>query len=279
MFPFLARRSITALEDVSEQTYTRRLDGGEISVTFAQDALHLSLPAALLRSAAALVAQVRRVFDLDADPAAIDAHLRQDPDLAPAVRVAPGIRVPGVWDPFEGAVKAILGQQVTVDRAVVLATRLVDRYGDGAFPTPEALVDAEVASIGMPGARGRAVRGLARAVLDRGEAFLTKAETLRGYLVKIDGIGPWTAEYIAMRVARDPDAFPASDRAVMNALGCTAREAEARSRPWRPWRAYAVMYLWHTLALADAGSQAGPSAQTGAVAQATEKAQYPTPEA
>ena len=279
VFPFLARRSITALEDVSEQTYTRRLDGGDISVTFAQDALHLSLPAALLQSAAALVAQVRRVFDLDADPAAIDAHLREHPDLAPAVRAAPGIRVPGVWDPFEGAVKAILGQQVTVDRAVVLATRLVDRYGDGTFPTPEALVDADVASIGMPGARGRAVRGLARTVLDRGDDFLTSAETVRGCLLDIDGIGPWTAEYIAMRVARDPDAFPASDRAVMNALCSTAREAEARSRPWRPWRAYAVMYLWHALASADAAARAGSSAPTGTVAQATENPTPPRQEA
>ena len=131
-----------------------------------------------------------------------------------------------------------------MDRATLLTTRLVEAYGDGAFPTPEALVDADVAAVGMPGARGRAVRGLARAVLDRGPEFLSDPREVRPTLLAIDGIGPWTAEYVAMRVAHDPDAFPASDSAVRKALDATAVEAERGAEPWRPWRAYAVMYLW-----------------------------------
>ena len=242
MFPFFARRALTGLERVSDHTLTRRLDGHDISVRLDGDALILSLPAALFPATARTVARTRQVFDLDANPAAIDGHLGVQPELAAAVRAMPGLRVPGTWDPFEGAVRAILGQQVRVDRAVVLATRLVEAHGDGVFPNPDALVDADVAAVGMPGARGRAVRGLARAILDQGPDFLTDPRRVRPTLLAIDGIGPWTAEYVAMRVAHDPDAFPAADSAVRKALGPKA--AECRAVPWRPWRAYAVMYLW-----------------------------------
>ena len=244
VFPFLARRALSGLEEVTETTLTRYVDGHAVSVHLDGDAVVLSVPSGLSSATAALVARTRQVFDLDADPGAIDGHLGVQPDLAAAVRAMPGIRVPGAWDPFEGAVKAILGQQVRVDRATVLATRLVAAYGDGGFPTPKALVDADVASVGMPGARGRAVRNLARAVLDRGPDFLSDARQVRPALLAIDGIGPWTAEYVAMRVAHDPDAFPASDSAVRKALDATAVDAERRAGPWRPWRAYAVMYLW-----------------------------------
>ena len=244
MFPFLSRRALPAIEDVTDRTLTRRVGDAAVWVTLDGETLLLTIPAALFPATAALVGRVRHVFDLDADPAAIDGHLAAQPELAESVGATPGIRVPGAWDPFEGAVKAILGQQVSVDRAAVLATRVADAYGQGGFPTPEELVDADVASVGMPGARGRAVRGLARVVLDRGPDFLTDPERVRPVLLAIDGIGPWTTEYVAMRVAHDPDAFPAADSAVMKALGATARQARERSAPWRPWRAYAVMYLW-----------------------------------
>lgn len=254
VFPFLGRRALSGLEEVTDDTLTRHVDGHTVSVQLDGDGVVLAVPAELSSATAALVARTRQVFDLDADPGAIDGHLGVQPDLGPAVRAMPGIRVPGAWDPFEGAVKAILGQQVTVDRATVLATRLVAAYGDGAFPSPQALVDADVASVGMPGARGRAVRNLARAVLDRGPDFLSDASQVRPALLTIDGIGPWTAEYVAMRVAHDPDAFPASDSAVRKALGASATEAERRAEPWRPWRAYAVMYLWASGAIARPAS-------------------------
>ena len=248
VFPFLSRRALPAIEDVTDRTLTRRVGDATVSVTLDRETLLLTIPAALFPATAALVGRVRHVFDLDADPAAIDGHLAAQPGLAEFVGAKPGIRVPGAWDPFEGAVRAILGQQVSVDRAVVLATRVAEAYGQGTFPTPDDLVDADVASVGMPGTRGRAVRGLARVVLDRGPDFLTDPERVRPVLLAIDGIGPWTAEYVAMRVAHDPDAFPAADSAIMKALGATAREAQRRSEPWRPWRAYAVMYLWRRLA-------------------------------
>ena len=254
VFPFLSRRALSGIEEVSDTTLTRRVDGHAVSVRLDGDQLVLSIPAELFPATATLVARTRQVFDLDADPAAIDGHLGVQPDLAAAVRAMPGIRVPGVWDAFEGAVKAILGQQVRVDRAMLLATRVVAAYGEGAFPTPRALVDADVASVGMPGARGRAVRNLARAVLDRGADFLSDARQVRPALLAIDGIGPWTAEYVAMRVAHDPDAFPASDSAVRKALDTTAVDAERRAQPWRPWRAYAVMYLWASGATARPAS-------------------------
>lgn len=254
VFPFLGRRALPGLEEVTDTTMTRHLEGHAVSVRLEGQELVLSIPAGLFPATANLVARTRHVFDLDADPAAIDGHLGVQTDLAAAVRAMPGIRVPGVWDPFEGAVKAILGQQVTVDRATVLATRLVAAYGDGTFPTPRALVDADVASVGMPGARGQAVRNLARAVLDRGPDFLSDAGAVRPALLALDGIGPWTAEYVAMRVAHDPDAFPASDSAVRKALDTTAVDAERRAAPWRPWRAYAVMYLWASGATARPAS-------------------------
>ncbi len=243
VFSFLARRALAGLEGVHGLTYWRRVGDDRISVSCRDGALVLEVPSVLADKSADLLARVRRVFDLDADPEAIESHLLAFPELALA-RAARGIRVPGVWDGFEGAVRAILGQQVSIDRATDLASSLVETFGDGGFPAAPALADADVAAIGIPGTRAAAVRHLARAVLDRGDAFLLDPPAAREILLGIDGIGPWTAEYVAMRVARDPDAFPASDWAVRKVLGVNARCALQRAEPWRPWRAYAVMYLW-----------------------------------
>lgn len=244
VFSFLGRRALPDLENVHGHTYRRRVGGHCISVSRQDGALWLEVPDALADGTANVLARVRRVFDLDADPDAIDSHLLESPRCARWVRAAPGIRVPGTWDAFEGAVRAVLGQQVSIDRATDLAARLVDRFGTGGFPAPEALASADVATIGIPGARAAAVRYLARAVLERGDAFLLDPPAAREILLRINGIGPWTAEYVAMRVARDPDAFPASDWAVRKVLGANARDALRRAAPWRPWRAYAVMHLW-----------------------------------
>jgi 3-methyladenine DNA glycosylase/8-oxoguanine DNA glycosylase len=203
----------------------------------------------------AMVTRVRRLFDLDADPQRIDADLARDRRLAPSVRARPGLRVPGAWDPFELAVRAILGQQVSVARATALSGRLVARFGqpveggtDGLthlFPTPRALADADVASIGMPRARGEAIRDLARATAE-GKRPL---EPVDGR-IDVAGIGPWTEAYVAMRAGRDPDAFPAGDlglrRALSGADGTAPSERAVLllSEPWRPWRAYAAMHLW-----------------------------------
>jgi AraC family transcriptional regulator of adaptative response / DNA-3-methyladenine glycosylase II len=171
--------------------------------------------------------------------------------------------VPGAWDGFETAVRAILGQQVSVARATTLAEILAERYGGGAFPTPEALVDADVAAIGMPGQRGAAIRELARAITD-GRLLLDEdgdAESLTAKLTGLKGIGPWTAGYIGMRVGRDPDAFVDSDWVVLKVLDTTAAQARKLAQSWRPWRAYAVMYLWRKAQLMrDTAAVKKPSA-------------------
>jgi 3-methyladenine DNA glycosylase/8-oxoguanine DNA glycosylase len=143
-------------------------------------------------------------------------------------------------------VRAVLGQQVSVARATALAAALCERFGAGAFPGPRQLADADVAAIGMPGQRGAAIRDLARAVLE-GVLTLDETadfETLAAALMARKGIGPWTAGYVGMRVAKDPDAFPDSDWVVLKSLGTTPARARRLARAWQPWRAYAVMLLW-----------------------------------
>jgi AraC family transcriptional regulator of adaptative response / DNA-3-methyladenine glycosylase II len=208
--------------------------------------------------------KLRALFDCEADPQAIDAVLERDPLLAPSVRRRPGLRVPGAVDGFELAVRAILGQQVSVAGARTLAGRLVLRCGPQlaaphgalthAFPSPAELAEANLDGLGLTGARIRALRALAEAVasgtltLEPGRA----AETCAA-LVALPGIGPWTAAYIAMRALRSADAFPASDLGLRNAfaragLAADPRAIEARSQAWRPYRAYAVLHLWTSLA-------------------------------
>ena len=244
VFSFLARRALAGLESGHGHTYRRRIDGHCISVSHRDGALWLEVPGELADRTSDVLSRVRRVFDLDADPEAIESHLLESPGCARWLRAGRGIRVPGAWDAFEGAVRAILGQQVSIDRATDLATRLAGMFGNVGFPRPATLANADVAAIGIPGMRATAVRQLARTVLERGDAFLLDPPTARETLLGIDGIGPWTAEYVAMRVARDPDAFLASDWVVRKAMGTNARDALRQAEPWRPWRAYAVMHLW-----------------------------------
>ncbi len=251
VFGFLKQRALPGIEEVVGEVYRRRLPAtaaGErwLEVAWENAGLVLRIPADCALDFGDLLCRVRRVFDLDADPAVVDAHLGNDPLLKQKVRSEPGLRVPGAWDGFETAVRAILGQQVSVARATTLAAKLCAQFGDGAFPTPQQLVDADIAAIGMPGKRGGAIRQLARAVaggslvLDEGadHALLSAA------LCELPGVGPWTAGYIGMRVARDPDAFVDSDWVVLKMLDATAAAARQRAQAWRPWRAYAVMYLW-----------------------------------
>ena len=248
VFDFLRKRALTGLEEVHGLEYRRKLDASDqwISVDWHNDGLRLRVPGDATERLSDIICRVRRVFDLDADPQAVDEHLGADPGLGPLVDRSPGLRVPGAWDGFETAVRAILGQQISVTQATKLADQLIERYGDGGFPAPAALVDATPAEIGMPGSRGRAVSNLARAVHD-GDIVLhdgVVAETLTAALTAIDGIGPWTAAYVGMRVAKDPDAFPDSDWVILKMLGLKPAAARRRSTAWQPWRAYAVMHLW-----------------------------------
>jgi AraC family transcriptional regulator of adaptative response / DNA-3-methyladenine glycosylase II len=225
-----------------------------------------------------IVERIRRMFDLDTDLATIEKHLSADPRLAALIARRPGLRLPGAWDGYELAVRAVLGQQISVGAASSLANRLVRAFGlalppalrspgiELTFPSPAVLAEADVASLGMPRARAEAVRTIARAAAEDPCLFFP-ADDLAGSierLCKLRGIGEWTAHYIAMRALREADAFPASDIGLMRALAIdggwrpTPRELSAIAEAWRPWRAYAALHLW----AADAeqprtGGQAG----------------------
>ena len=210
----------------------------------------------------AVIRGVRRLFDLDASPDAIGAVLRRDPILRPLVAKRPGMRVPGAMEPFEAAVRVVLGQQVSVSGANTIAGRIVSRWGapthapegpEFSFPAPEVLADAPIEESGMPGQRGRAVRELASAVAS-GAIDLSGAEehdATKAKLLALPGIGPWSASYISMRAVRDPDAFPLGDLGLAKAFthlgGGTKTDLEQRSERWRPWGSYAAMHLWAAL--------------------------------
>jgi AraC family transcriptional regulator, regulatory protein of adaptative response / DNA-3-methyladenine glycosylase II len=254
---FLAARAVAGLEDASEPAVYRRvlttahgpavvaLQPGDGHVT-----ARLRLPD--LADLGGVVARLRRLLDLDSDPYAVDGVLASDPALAPLVAERPGLRVPGTVDGFELGVRAILGQQVSVAGARTLAGRIVAAFGEAlpeqegmlerAFPTPGVLAEADLAGFGLTGARMRALRVLAAEVasgrlpLDPGA---DRAET-RARLLALPGVGPWTAEYIAMRALADPDAWPDSDLVLRRAVAARG----ARPETWRPWRAYGALHLW-----------------------------------
>ena len=242
---FLQGRTVSGIESVHGNRYRRRIqDGVWIEAELAQRELRISVPPGAVLRSDEVAARLRRVFDLDADSRAIDRHLAAQPKLAPWVRASPGLRVPGVWEPFEGTVRAILGQQVSVARATALATLLCERFGEGGFPDATKLAGADVAAIGLPGMRGRAISAVAARVTDEGTDWLEDAASLRAGFAEIPGLGPWTAEYAAMRISRDPDAFPDTDWGVVKALGMKGAAARQWAAPCRPWRSYAVMHLW-----------------------------------
>jgi AraC family transcriptional regulator of adaptative response / DNA-3-methyladenine glycosylase II len=271
MLAFLAARAIPGVESVDGDAgiYRRTIDfdgaPGVIEVFDEPDVNALRLRAHLpsIDSVVHLVAGVRRLFDLDADPTVIDAHLARDPSLRRLVRARRGLRVPGALDPFELGVRAVLGQQVSVRAATNLAGKLTATWGEEVpgvsalglthlFPTPATLATADIARIGMPAARAAAIQAFAKAVdsrelrLDRG----VELPALRAQLRALPGFGEWTAQYVAMRACGERDAFPATDLGIRRHLAgddgtpCSAAEALDRAETWRPWRAYAALHLW-----------------------------------
>ncbi len=262
---FLALRATPGVERVDEDGYARliRTEGGhaviQVRRLHGKDALLLRVRGAPAAALFQIATAARRVFDLSADPALVAAGLASDPLLRPLVRRRPGIRIPGTWDAFECAVRAVLGQQVTVAAARTLAGRLVERTGEPVttaaaglerlFPTPQALAAANLDGLGLTGARVTALKALAAAVTAGRVAFDRPAEEVIASLVELPGFGEWTAQYIALRALGEPDAFLVADLVVrrMAAGGgapLTAKELERRADTWRPWRGYAVMHLW-----------------------------------
>ncbi len=262
---FLARRATPGVERVDGQSYSRliRTDAGHAAIEVqplpGKDALRLRVRGAPAAALFQIATAARRVFDLSADPVSLAEGLESDPLLRALVRHRPGIRIPGTWDAFECAVRAVLGQQVTVAAARTLAGRLVERAGervaaaaaglDRLFPTPPVLAAANLDGLGLTGARIAALKALALAVAEGRIAFDRPAEEVIARLQELPGFGAWTAHYIALRALGEPDAFLGADLVVrrMAAGGgapLTARELDRRAEAWRPWRGYAVMHLW-----------------------------------
>lgn len=264
---FYGRRTIPGVESVDACSYRRSVvvDGVpgwfDVAARAGDDALALRVHHPSSSAVGTIVARVKRMFDVDADPRALASALRRDPLLKPLIRRWPGQRLPGAWDGFELAVRAVLGQQVSVAAARTFAARVAATYGtpyaDGEahgvgilFPAPERLVEAPLENLGIVRARAATIRGIARAVLDGRVAFRAE-QPLAAFerdLVALPGIGAWTAHYIAMRTLAQPDAFPAADLILRRAAGqdrtLSTRELECLGETWRPWRAYAVMLLW-----------------------------------
>jgi AraC family transcriptional regulator of adaptative response / DNA-3-methyladenine glycosylase II len=270
---YFAPRTIPGVEEVAGDSYRRTiaLEGVEGVLEISPDKggsyLILRVPVAAAPHLLGIVERIRRLLDLTADPEVIEEQLDADPELA-ALHVPKGLRVPGTWDGFELAVRTIINQQVTVKSATTLAGRLVRLLGrkvEGSgtlgwiFPTPERIAGSSnrrIASIGMPESRAETIRALARAV-SGGKPLLEPAADLEESLERLtalDGIGEWSANYIAMRALREPDAFPAGDLGLRKALSeggepLGARVLERMSENWRPWRAYAAIRLWTALTL------------------------------
>ena len=225
-----------------------------------RDALFLRVQGAPASALLQLTSEARRVFDLAADPALIGAALRPDPLLGPLVRRRPGLRVPGAWDAFECAVRAVLGQQVSVagrpHARHAGSSRGPGRRSRGRsdglthlFPSPAAVAGADLSGLGLTSARSRALKALAHAVADGRLDLRAPADEVVAGLVALPGIGDWTAQYVALRALGEPDAFPAADLVLRRAAAgggppLTARALAARAEAWRPWRGYAVFHLW-----------------------------------
>jgi AraC family transcriptional regulator, regulatory protein of adaptative response / DNA-3-methyladenine glycosylase II len=260
-FAFLAMRALAGVESASAEHYARTLTiagrSGWLSARATDKGIAVTLGESLAPALRPLIVKLRRAFDLDADIAAIDAHLARDPVLAEAVARAPSIRLVGGCDPFEIAVRAVCGQQVTARAGVALTARLAAAFGaphaggeahglTHLFPSPALLAAAPVeavAALGMPRKRAETLVRLAQAVAADPRALAPDR------LVEIAGIGPWTAGYVALRAFHDPDAFPPGDAALINAMGGDRR---AQARPdWAPWRGYAAMRLWRSFSKED----------------------------
>lgn len=272
MLGFLSARAIAGMEKVVDGVYSRSIGLSGVHGTLsikpeAADSLELLLDFPDPAAVPEIVARVRRMFDLDADLSTMHQHLAVDPLLARLIVERPGLRVPGTWDGLELAIRAVLGQQITVGAAIKLAGKLVAHYGaplasprDGlthVFPETRVLAMADLATLGMPKSRGRTLSGVAQALLDDPLLFEPDRQGGVKRLLALYGIGDWTAQYIALRQLREMDGFPNGDVGLINALAAlegeavTARQLLARAEAWRPYRGYAAQLLWTSLSRVD----------------------------
>ena len=269
---FFAARAIPGVEVVHDGRYLRsvNIDGVNSVIDLYDSGEHvlLTVHGAGTRSLLPIIQRVRGIFDLDASPDDVSRVLSKDKHLKVLLKKRPGIRVPGVWDGFELTVRAILGQQISVAAATTLSGRLAGRYGDQlkvsvpgiddhtapslVFPRPEKLLRARLGDLGIIRSRADTIRRVAKACTT-GQICFDAAQSVDEFcksLIEIKGIGEWTAQYVAMRALKDPDAFPHSDLGLLRAFDAPdrerikPRELKARAEAWRPWRAYAALLLW-----------------------------------
>jgi AraC family transcriptional regulator, regulatory protein of adaptative response / DNA-3-methyladenine glycosylase II len=279
MLAFLAAHSVAGVESWGQGWYARtlRLPHGSGHVVLELDDtvadrghVRCRLRVEDLRDVSAAVERCRRLLDADCDPLTVEDALCDDPLLARMVRARPGLRVPGHVDGAEVAIRTVIGQQVSVAAANTVTGRLVAERGEPyadtgerLFPTPELLAETDPATLPMPRSRGRALVGLCRALAD-GDISLDRGADraeVRQRLLALPGIGPWTADYIALRALGHPDVFLPTDIGVRNALtglGQPVVEVAARAEAWAPWRSYALMHLWSSLAVLSPDRILGP---------------------
>jgi AraC family transcriptional regulator, regulatory protein of adaptative response / DNA-3-methyladenine glycosylase II len=265
----LAARAVPGVERVDAEGYARTAawEGGHalvfVRALAGQDALELRVRGAAPAALFQLCAATRRTFDLAADPARIALSFRSDPLLAPLVKSRPGLRIPGAWDPFECAVRAVLGRRVSVATVRALVARVGRPIPGGAhglthvFPSPAALAAADLDGLGLAPARIVALRTLARAAAFGGLDFDAPVDEVTAALSALPGFGGRAAKEVALRAYGEPDAFPAADPVLRRQTASggrplSARALERRAEAWRPWRGYAALHLWRA---ADAGGQ------------------------
>ncbi len=280
MLAYLEARTLPGVELLEDGVYRRTVShegrAGTVEVRHEPKRHSLAVTARVpsVRALPDVLASVRRMFDLSADVEGIGAHLAKDPLLAPLVAARPGLRAPGGWDGFELAVRAVLGQQVSVGAGRTLVAQLVSLCGarvpeaervhpslTHAFPTPERVAAGDLGALGMPSARRETLKTLARAALADPRLFLPSGQVEEAVtrLREIKGVGEWTAQYIALRALRETDAFPASDVGLLRGAATARGERPTpaallrRAEAWRPWRAYAAQHLWAADAHASRG--------------------------
>lgn len=292
LLAFLRARAITGLERVDDERYQRCFDEdgavGSVEVSHLPGAqsLLVTVRGGQVALLSRVLSRVQRLFDVASDVSSIGAHLALDPLLAPLVAARPGLRVPGAWSGFELAVRAVLGQQVSLAAARRLGERLLQicgapvgraalaALGAGAartFPSPAQLASADLSALGVPRSRAQALTALAHAALADPALFepASSIEATVARLRRVRGIGDWTAHYIALRAARDPDAFPAGDRGIQRGMerqtgvAWSADALARRAERWRPWRAYAAQHLWAADAASALARSSAPARAPG----------------
>jgi AraC family transcriptional regulator of adaptative response / DNA-3-methyladenine glycosylase II len=287
MLSFLAARATPGVEAVESGRYARSISvhgvAGCFEVSFDEEhnSLRVRIQFGEPGSLFFIVERIRAMFDLNADLSDIALVFENDAVLSELVERAPGIRLPGCWNGFELAIRAILGQQITVRGATTLAGRIVEKFGSPfagggsvtrLFPGPEVLAEADLNGVGLTRSRAQTIRALARAVCDGRVRFegVIDLDRFLEQLTEIPGIGQWTAQYVAMRALGEPDAFPVGDVALLSALQLSnSKELERRAEAWRPWRAYAAMYLWNIPITSDSSPRPLAKARPGTDFSAT----------